>query len=83
MLSSCTPDNSRFYVDITSNKKICFNDDLDCPNGYKDYNETSRECKYSMALNDEIGQMIDNDLIKKYLDLFYKKILKLFHKNLN
>ena len=68
MESSCDPENYKFYVNITTNKKICFKDDLDCPNGYKDYNETSRECKYSMALNDEIGQMIDNDLIKNYTE---------------
>ena len=66
MISSCTPDNSKFYVDITTNKKICFKDELDCPIGYSYYNETSKECKYLMVLNDEIRQMIDNELIKNY-----------------
>ena len=68
MLSSCTPDNSRFYVDITTNKKICFKDELGCPIGYQDYNATSKECKYLKALNDEIEQMIDNELIKNYTE---------------
>ena len=58
MESSFNQENSKFYVNITINKKICFKDNPDRPNGFKDYNEASKECKYFIALNDEIGQMI-------------------------
>ena len=45
-IEQCTPENSKFYIDIISNKRICFKDSLDCPQDYQDYNETSKECKY-------------------------------------
>ena len=67
-ITACTTDNSKFYMNITNNKRICFKDDYDCPNGYQDYNETSKECKFLKKLNEEINQMIDNDLLKNFTD---------------
>ena len=67
-ITACTTDNSKFYMNITNNKRICFKDDYDCPNGYQDYNETSKECKFLKKLNEEINQMIDDDLLKNFTD---------------
>ena len=66
VISSCTSDNSKFYVNVTNNKKICFEDFYECPKDYQDYNETSKECKYFITLNEEINQKINNDLLKNY-----------------
>ena len=46
IILACSPDNSKFFIDIINNKKICFKSDYDCPTDYQDYNETSKECKY-------------------------------------
>ena len=45
-IEQCTPENSKFYIDINNNKSICFKDSLDCPEDYQNYNQTSKECKY-------------------------------------
>jgi len=44
-IEKCTPDNSKFYINVENNKTICFKDTYECPSGYPDYNPTSKECK--------------------------------------
>ena len=46
-IEQCTQENSKYYIDIENNKKICIKNDYECPTYYRDYNETSKECKYS------------------------------------
>ena len=43
----CTISNSKFYTDITSNKTFCLKDDYVCPIDYQNYDEATKECKYS------------------------------------
>ena len=45
-LIECTTENSKFYMNITSNKIICFNKNSGCPIDYNDYNKITGECKY-------------------------------------
>ena len=40
----CDIENTKYYINITNNKKICFPDDKDCPLSYPLYNETEKEC---------------------------------------
>ena len=44
-IEQCTPDNSKFYINVDNNKTICFKDSYECPSGYPDYNDTTKECK--------------------------------------
>ena len=44
-IEQCTPDNSKFYINVENNKKICFKDSDECPSEYPYYNTTSKECK--------------------------------------
>ena len=43
-LIKCNSTNSKFYLNITNNKRICFKDTYDCPFSYPTYNETLKEC---------------------------------------
>ena len=44
-LVQCTPSNSKFYTNITTNKKICFKNTYNCPNEYPYWNTTTNECQ--------------------------------------
>ena len=46
ILTSCAEGSTKYYVNTTDNKKICFKDSYDCPPSYPIYNETSKECFY-------------------------------------
>ena len=46
-LVECISGNSKFYVNITTNKSICFNINNDCPTNYENYNQAKGECMYS------------------------------------
>ena len=54
-LIQCTNDNSKFYIDITTNETICFSNNNECPINLRDnkyiklkyYDQESKECKYS------------------------------------
>jgi len=43
----CTSANSKFFINITTSKRICFSNNTDCPIDYSNYNDTSGECLYS------------------------------------
>ena len=47
LIEQCNSENSKFYIDITNNKTICFKNNNECPNDYQDYDENTKECKYS------------------------------------
>ena len=72
ILSQCTPSNSKFYINITNNKKICIKLEYDCPIDYQNYNETTKECQYSKnnfpmsSINENINNKIDTEILKNY-----------------
>ena len=43
-LIECTSSNSKYYIDLTNNKRICFNITYDCPPEYPYWNKTTNEC---------------------------------------
>ena len=46
----CNSTNSKFYFNLTNNKRICFDINLNCPDEYPYLNETNNEChKISLA----------------------------------
>ena len=51
-IEKCTPDNSKFYINVENNKTICFKDSYECPSRYPDYDATSKECKNIKEAND-------------------------------
>ena len=51
-IEQCTPDNSKFYINVDNNKTICFKDSYECPSGYPDYNDITKECKNITRSND-------------------------------
>ena len=44
-IEKCTLENSKNYIDLNSNKTICFKNNYDCPSEYNNYNEETKECK--------------------------------------
>ena len=42
----CNTTNSKFYINITNNKRICFKKTYNCPSDYSHFNITSNECQY-------------------------------------
>ena len=44
LLTVCDDTNSKFYINLTDHRKICFKSNLPCPEEYSYYNETSKEC---------------------------------------
>ena len=46
IIKECTSENSKFYIDITTNKKICFKYEYNCPSNYQNYDSETKECKY-------------------------------------
>ena len=67
-LIECTPENSKFYVNITNNRTICIKDDKDCPIDYQNYDETTKECEYSknnifttILEEEEISDLLSNN----------------------
>ena len=40
----CNSTNSKFYLNTTNNKSICFKESYECPSSYPTYNETLKEC---------------------------------------
>ena len=59
-LEQCTSDNSKFYIDINSNKTICFKNADDCPDDYSFYNEETKECKYSKNFQTTIIEITES-----------------------
>ena len=47
IIENCTFENSKFYINISNGKTICFDDRNGCPINYQNYNENTKECKYS------------------------------------
>ena len=45
ILVQCTPSNSKFYINITTNKTICFKNTYNCPDEYPYWNTTTNECQ--------------------------------------
>ena len=43
-LSQCTEGNSKFYINLTDHRRICFKKSLSCPDEYPFLNETNNEC---------------------------------------
>ena len=43
-LSQCTEENSKFYINLTDHRRICFKKSLSCPIEYPFLNETNNEC---------------------------------------
>ena len=62
-LHQCNPDETKFYINVTDNKKICFNDEYDCPNSYPNLNETNNECFYYdySSFETEGYSLVDNN----------------------
>ena len=50
-LVECTPTNSKYYINITNNKSICFKNLYNCPVEYPYLNTTSNECQMFSDLN--------------------------------
>ena len=44
LLTVCDETNSKFYINLTDHRKICFKLSLPCPEEYSFYNETNKEC---------------------------------------
>ena len=44
-LIQCNDSNSKFYINLTNNKRICFDINLDCPDELPYFNETNNECQ--------------------------------------
>ena len=78
-INECNIDNTKFYTNITNNKKICFKKDLFCPSDYPFLIKSTNECKKLCLYNDliskecsfsQIDQIIYNQLktnvIKSY-----------------
>ena len=40
----CDIANTKYYINTTSNKKICFPNDIDCPSNYPLYDNIKKEC---------------------------------------
>ena len=40
----CSTQDYKYYINKTSNKKICFKKDFECPKEYHYFNETNKEC---------------------------------------
>ena len=43
-LMQCTESNSKFYINLTDNSRICLKSSYPCPDEYPFYNETNKEC---------------------------------------
>ena len=76
LLIQCTPENSKFYVNITNNRTICLKNDKDCPIYYQNYIESTKECEYSknnlpttIFLEEEISSLLSNNNQEK-IDFF-------------
>ena len=71
-LVECDNSNSRFYINITNNKKICFKSTYECPSEYPYLNISSNEChNYTFPTildinNTEIYNKIKNEVIYAY-----------------
>ena len=44
MLYQCNETNSKFYINLTDSKKICFKSSYECPDEYHYLNSTNNEC---------------------------------------
>ena len=44
MLYQCNETNSKFYINLTDSKKICFKSSYECPEEYHYLNSTNNEC---------------------------------------
>ena len=73
----CNETNHKFYYDIERNKTICFKYEYDCPYGYSNFNNLTKEClqslffntiiyDYSNFTNEGILSLIVKDIIKNY-----------------
>ena len=62
-LVKCTTENSKFYFDVNRHKRICFQNNYECPSEYSNYNIETRECIYNNKPNNgAINTIIDNEL---------------------
>ena len=63
ILSSCKDNsNTKYYINTTDNKKICFKDIYDCPNSYPVYNEETKECFYCDFVRFKNGECTSENL---------------------
>ena len=58
-IEQCTPENSKFYIDINTNKSICFKNSEDCPTGYEDYNTETKECRFYIPKTTVLAAEVD------------------------
>ena len=60
----CDIENTKYYINITNNKKICFPDkeENECPSSYPLYNETTKECYYCDFDRFKNGECAADDL---------------------
>ena len=70
-IEQCTNENSKFFIDINNNKRICIKSNLECPADYHNYDQITKECKYSrqnfiIYTNEEINKKIDTEILMNY-----------------
>ena len=56
------PDDTKYYINKTDNKKICFEEEYPCPPSYPNYNEETKECFYCDYTRFEKGECSANNL---------------------
>ena len=70
-IEECTRENSKFYIDLETNKNICFKKDLLCPTDYPfliySTNECKDSCSYTELFNKDCSFSQINDVIYKEL----------------
>ena len=65
-LKECNSENSKFFINKTNSKRICFKKDYECPSNYSNYNEENRECIYNKEPNNEEINIIINKELNNY-----------------
>jgi hypothetical protein len=50
-IKECNSENSKFYIEITTNKKIWFKPEYACPKDYPIYNITTKECQSNQTID--------------------------------
>ena len=80
----CTNSNSKFYIDLETDKRICFKNTLSCPESYPYYNISVNECQNNMiptTISTSTYKCEYNDIINMICYfLTYNTNLEIYHK---
>ena len=70
-IKECNSDNSKFYIDTSNNKSICFKNTLLCPEDYPFLIKSTKECKASCSYS----ELYSKDCVfSQVTDIIYKEL---------